>query len=228
MPCATFDLAVRMTAIRGLGRLDDAQAQAVLADLLKDRSELIRAEAVAAIAIRGSRAVVLGAAADPSWRVRLKVAEALAGYGDRDGVSTARRLLDDPGAEVERQVVRSVAAWPWETAAPVLLDALGKNAVTVRKVAAEQLAARWPSGSRFPFDAPPDRRAEALRDLQTRLPREFPDPQAKPIANASTQPPQSVSARRSKSCLPPVIFTPWPTLARRLSAPWSIWPSTEK
>ncbi len=174
------DLAVRMTAIRGLGRLDDAQAQAVLADLLKERSELIRAEAVAAIAIRGSRAVVLGAAADPSWRVRLKVAEALAGYGDRDGISTARHLLDDPSAEVERQVVRSVAAWPWETAAPVLLDALGKNAVTVRKVAAEQLAARWPSGGRFPFDAPPDRRAEALRDLQTRFPREVADPKAKP------------------------------------------------
>ena len=74
-----------MTAIRGLGQLDDAQARVTLAGLLKDRGELIRAEAVSAIALRGSRAVVLGAAADPSWRVRLKVAEALAGYGDREG-----------------------------------------------------------------------------------------------------------------------------------------------
>ena len=114
--------------------------------------------------------MVLGAAGDRSWRVRLKVAEALAGYGDRDGAAAARRLLDDPSAEVERQVVRSLAAWPWEMAGPVLLDALGKDAVTVRKLAAEQLAARWPAGGRFPFDAPPPRRAEALGELQTRYP----------------------------------------------------------
>ena len=99
--------------------------------------------------------MVLGAAGDASWRVRLKVAEALAGYGDRDGAAAARRLLDDPSAEVERQVVRSLAAWPWEMAGPVLLDALGKDAVTVRKLAAEQIAARWPAGGRFPFEAPP-------------------------------------------------------------------------
>ena len=101
--------------------------------------------------------MVLGAAGDPSWRVRLKVAEALAGYGDRDGAAAARRLLDDPSAEVERQVVRSLAAWPGEMAGPVLLDALGKDAVTVRKLAAEQLAARWPAAGRFPFEAPPAR-----------------------------------------------------------------------
>ena len=107
-----------MAAIRGLGRLDDAQAQAVLADVLKDRSELIRAEAVTAIAIRGSRAVVLGAAADPSWRVRLQVAVALAGYGYRDGVSTARRLLDDP---MPRSSGRSCDRWrPGPGQRPVL------------------------------------------------------------------------------------------------------------
>jgi len=169
------DLQVRLTAIRGLGQLDDPQARATLTDLLKDRSELIRAEAVAAIAIRGSRAVVLGAAGDSSWRVRFKVAEVLAGYGDREGAATARRLLDDPSAEVERQVVRSLAAWPWETAGPVLLEALGKNAVSVRKLASEQISARWPAAGRFPFDAQPARRVEALRELQTGYQRAFGD-----------------------------------------------------
>ena len=174
------DLEVRLAAIRGLGQLDDPQARAILADLLKDRFELIRAEAVAAIAIRGSRAVVLGAAADTSWRVRLKVAAALAAYGDRDATAghpvlrVAHRLLDDRSAEVERQVVRSLAGWPWEMAGPVLLDALSKDAVTVRKLAAEQLAARWPAGGQFPFEAPPARRAEALSDLHARYQREFP------------------------------------------------------
>ncbi len=197
------DLAVRLAAIRGLGRLDDAQARVVLSDLLKDRSELIRAEAVAAIAVRGSRAVVLGAAGDSSWRVRLKVAEALADCGDRDSAAAARRLLDDPSAEVERQVVRSLAAWPWNMAGPVLLDALGKDAVSVRKLAAEQLAVRWPAGGRFPFEAPPPRRAEALGELQTRYQREFADTKAKGSASLNlgegrgAQPEQDVHETQS-------------------------------
>jgi HEAT repeat protein len=173
------DLSVRLAAIRGLGQLPGEPSQAVLADVLKDRAELLRAEAVAAIAVHGPRAAVLGAAGDKSWRVRLKVAEVLANYGDLEGASVARRLLDDPSAEVSRQVVRSVAGWPWEVAAPVLLDALSKNTITVRKVAADQVAARWPgtvySGSpgRFPFDGTPARRAEALGRLQALYQREW-------------------------------------------------------
>ena len=78
-----------------------------------------------------------------------------------------------PGAEVERQVVRSLAAWPLEAAVPVLLDALARDAVSVRKLAAEQLAARWPGPSpvAFPCEAPPVRRAEALAELRTRYQR---------------------------------------------------------
>ncbi|MEI8373818.1 MAG: HEAT repeat domain-containing protein [Planctomycetota bacterium] len=182
------DLPVRLAAIRGLGQLDDAQVRVVLADLLKDRSELIRAEAVAAIAIRGSRAVVFAAAGDKSWRVRMKVVEALAGYGDHDGAAVARRLLDDPSAEVERQVVRSLKTWPLEMAGPVLLEALSKDAVTVRKLAAEQLAACWPAGGRFPFDALPARRAEALRELRTRYQREFGNARAEVAMPSNAQP----------------------------------------
>ncbi|MGA2253093.1 MAG: HEAT repeat domain-containing protein [Thermoguttaceae bacterium] len=187
------DLQVRLAAIHGLGQLDDTQARATLADLLKDRSELIRAEAVAAVAVRGSRAVVLGAAGDLSWRVRLKVAEALAGYGDSDGAATARHLLNDPSAEVERQVVRSLAAWPGEIAGPVLLDALGKDAITVRKLAAEQFAARWPAAGRFPFEAQPARRTEALSELQGQYQRAFGDTQVKVTTPSSPQPQAATS-----------------------------------
>jgi len=187
------DLPVRLAAIRGLGQLNDAQARSDLADLLKDRSELIRAEAVAAIAIRGSPAVVLGAASDASWRVRMKVAEALSGYSGQDGAAVARRLLDDPSAEVERQVVRSLRVWPWEMAGPVLLDALSKDAVTVRKLAAEQIAASWPAGGRFPFDAPPARRADALDELQMRYQREFGTTHAKVAVPSNSRPQVVVS-----------------------------------
>ena len=173
-----LDLSVRLAAARGLGRLDDAESRAVLAELLKDRSELMRAEALAATApptVRGQWC--LAQAGDTSWRVRLKVAEALTGYGDLDGAAAARRMLDDPSAEVERQVVRSLTAWPWEIAGPVVLDALSKDAVSVRKLAAEQLTARWPAAGRFPFDASPQRRAEVLSKLQTRYQQEFTNPQ---------------------------------------------------
>jgi HEAT repeat protein len=167
------DLSVRLASIRGLGCLEGEQVQVILTDVLQDRAELIRAEAVAALAARGSRAAALAAASDKSWRVRLKVARALAAYGDSDGASVARRLLDDPSAEVSRQVVRSLAAWPWEFAAPVLLEALSKDTITVRKAAAEELAARWPSSGRFPFEGTPARRVEALRQLQAKYQHEY-------------------------------------------------------
>lgn len=162
------ELSVRLAAVRGLGELDDPNAQPLLAELLKDRAELTRAEAVAAIALHGPEARVLAAAKDPSWRVRLKVAAALAGYKDAAASAAARRMLSDPGAEVQRQVVRSLASWPLESAVPVLLDALARDAVSVRKLAAEQLAIRWPEAGRFPYDAPPARRAEALAALRER------------------------------------------------------------
>ena len=148
---------------------------AELAELLKDRAELIRAEAVAAITAHGSQSAVLAAARDPSWRVRLKVAVALAGYANADGAAAARRMLNDPSAEVERQVVRSLAAWPLEAAVPLLLDALARDAVSVRKLAAEQIASRWPGPSpgAFPYEASPARRAEALAELRARYQREF-------------------------------------------------------
>jgi HEAT repeat protein len=170
------ELSVRLAAVRALGELDDKTARAELAELLKDRAELIRAEAVSAIAAHGSQSAVLAAARDPSWRVRLKVAAALVGYANADGAAAARRLLNDPSAEVERQVVRSVASWPLEMAVPVLIDALARDAVSVRKLAATQLDARWPAptpGGAFPSDAPPSRRAEALAELKARYQREF-------------------------------------------------------
>ncbi len=166
------NLDVRLAAIRGLGELDNEKSRAMLAELFKDRAELIRAEAVATAAAHGAKAAVLSAAGDSSWRVRMKVAEALAGYCDADGDGAARRMLSDPGAEVQRQAVRSVAAWPAVSAVPVLLDALDRDAMSVRKLAAKQLALRWHSDVRFPYEAPPARREEALAELRARYQRE--------------------------------------------------------
>ena len=105
---------------------------------------------------------MLAAARDPSSRVRLKVAAAFARSANPAASAAARRMLNDPSAEVERQVVRSLASWPLEAAVPVLLDALTRNAASVRKLAADQLRRAGRESGRFPCEAPPARRAEAL------------------------------------------------------------------
>ena len=92
---------------------------------------------------------MLDAAHDESWRVRLCVAEALRAYADRDGAAVARRLLDDPSAEVERKTVLALANWPLEQAGPLLLEAMSKLAFLTRKTAAEQLAVPLAAGRRI-------------------------------------------------------------------------------
>ena len=160
------DLQVRVTAIGSLGNLGDGQAIATLADLLKDRSDRMRSEAVTALAHAGAKQIVLGAAGDASWRVRLRVAQALAAYPDREGVGAATTMLNDQSAEVQRQAVLSAAQWPLALSGPILLEALGKDALLTRKTAADRLTALWPAAAEFPADALPQRRAEALQQLQ--------------------------------------------------------------
>jgi len=166
------ELSVRLAAIDALGELGDGQACATLTGLLKDRTDRIRAETVAALERAGAKATVLGAAGDPSWQVRLRVARAVAGYPDRDGISVARRLLDDPSAEVQHCVALAVGHWPLAQGGPVLLEAMSKPALWTRRTAIEQLAARWPAASDFPVEADPSRRQQALGELQARFQRE--------------------------------------------------------
>ena len=155
---------------------------------------MIRAEAVAAIAAHGTQAAVLAAARDPSWRVRLKVAVALGGFANADHAKPPwRRMLNDPGAaEVERQVVRSLAAWPLgDRRADSHRRPCLEHAVSVRKLAAEQLASRWqgPSPGAFPCEAPPARRAEALAELRARYQREYGAGNTGFSRNAESSPP---------------------------------------
>jgi HEAT repeat protein len=170
------ELAVRLAAIAALGQWGDGQSRALLAELLKDHSEGIRAETVSALAHAGAEAAVLSAAGDASWRVRLKVAQALEAYCDRDGAAAARKLLDDPSAEVQRRMVLALAKWPLEQAGPLLLEALGKPAYSTRKTAATQLALRWPPAGEFPVHDLPLRRAKALDELTMRFRQQFAAP----------------------------------------------------
>ena len=160
------ELRVQTAAVAGLGMLGGDRSQNALEELLQHRSERIRSEAVAALARLNAGQVVLEAAGDDSWRVRLRVARALAAWPDRKTAAVAEQLLDDPSVEVQREVVASLARWPLDRAGPLLLRAMGKAALLTRKSAAEQLADRWPPAAEFPVEGPPDRRAKVLEKLQ--------------------------------------------------------------
>lgn len=156
---------VRHAAIAALGILNTPEALAMLQKLVKDPNYSVRAQAVSALAAAKDEKPVLEAAGDESWRVRRKVADALASFPDRDAASTAERLLDDNSAEVQLAAVRAIQAWPLERSGPILLAAMCKPAFVTRKAAAEQLSAQWPPAKEFPVEGPAERRADVLKKL---------------------------------------------------------------
>jgi HEAT repeat protein len=168
------DLRVRTAAVAALGQLGGRQAQDALQGLLaKHQPERLRTEAVTALAKLGAKKSVLDASGDESWRVRAKVAEALAAWPDVEGAAAARRLLDDPSGEVQRAALGATDKWPLELAGPILLSAMSCDGFMTRKTAAGQLAARWPPAGEFPVEGPTARRAEVLGRLQSRFRQEF-------------------------------------------------------
>jgi HEAT repeat protein len=163
---------VRAVAVAALGDLGSEEAHAMLSKLKKSRSELTRAASVTALAAAGMRDEVEAAAKDTSQHVRLAVAQTL-GQAAQEGrqvaaqsVATAQDLTRDASAEVQRQAITSLAAWPIEQAGPVLLLALSEGGYTARKEAAKQLADRWPAAAGFPVDAVAERRGTALAELK--------------------------------------------------------------
>jgi HEAT repeat protein len=159
------DVHVRHAAIAALGTLGTPEALAKLEKMLKDQNDSIRAQAVSALVEAKAQKPVLEASGDQSWRVRRKVAEALASITGRDAAAAAQRLLDDNSAEVQLAVVRALKAWPLDQSGPILLAAMTQSAFVTRKAAAEQLAAQWPAAKEFPIEGPPERRAEVLKKL---------------------------------------------------------------
>jgi HEAT repeat protein len=167
------DARVHQAAVAGLGVLGTTEALETLQKLLKDPNDAIRAQAVCALATAKAEKSVIDAAADPSWRVRRKAADALALFPDPTAASAAQRLLDDGSSEVQLAAVRATEAWPLERSGPILLAAMSKPALITRKTAAEQLAAKWPPAKEFPVEGPPDRRAEMLNKLNPAFRAQF-------------------------------------------------------
>lgn len=167
------DPAVRHEAIEAMGRVGGEQARATLLELAHSGGEAQRAAALTALAAAGDRNALVAAASDEAWRVRLAVARALARDPGREGARLARRLLADASPEVQAATVEAVAAWPLELAGPVWLEALSQETFRTRKVAAEQLSARWAPARRFDPQAAPPQREQLCRELGDEWAREF-------------------------------------------------------
>jgi HEAT repeat protein len=190
------DLTVRFTAIELLGQTGGEAASAKLKKLAGDHAELVRVAAVRALAAQKDRESVEAAAADQSWRVRRAVATALKAWPDRHSATLVQQFLTDVSMEVEREAVRTISAWPMEQSGSLLMAAMESPNYLTRKEAAAQLADRWPAAAGFPLDAPAERRAELLGELQSKWIAEFGNIDHDAIAQANAKKPRADSAAR--------------------------------
>ncbi|HEX5443986.1 MAG TPA: HEAT repeat domain-containing protein, partial [Pirellulales bacterium] len=194
-----YRIEVRFAAIAALGRLGGQQSREAL-EKLEHEPEAIWAAAITALAAIDARDTVFAAADSPSWHVRKAAAGALARWPDDQSARLVRRLMTDPSLEVQKQLVAALADWPLPQAGPLLLDAMERGGYLPRKLAAAQLAERWPAAEEFSADAPPRRRAEMLASLvgawgerQTAVPVEPAAPQTT-AANGAISPERLAAA----------------------------------
>ncbi len=163
------DVDVRLAAIAGLGLIEPTSpdAKTELKQLTGNSAELTRAAAYEALLDSSDNLDELAAASqDKSWRVRRIAASALVRHDSERSSDIAERLVADGNADVAAQMIKSVEQWSLERAGQVLFKAMEGTAYMPRKLAAEQLARRWPPAKRFEINATADRRGELLADLE--------------------------------------------------------------
>jgi HEAT repeat protein len=159
-----YDLTVRLAAIEALGKLPGSDNTTRLHALAADSADTIRAAAVESLARRGESAAVAGAAKDTSWRVRAAVADNLHTMTAQKREPLARAFLADASLEVQRRMVRALAAWPLEDAVPLLLAAIEGPTAATRRDAADLLQKRWREAAKLSPQSPRERlAAEAAR-----------------------------------------------------------------
>lgn len=192
---ADADLGVRLAAVAALGRIASPTARQELRRLAESDGEAFRAAAVTALVALGDKQALRRAASDRSPYVRLRAARLLAEVQPSDApddevTAAAWRLLHDGGGDVQSEVVRSIARWPWRHAAPLYLEGLASQVYAVRKAAHERLSERWPPARDFPWQVAPAESAALLESLREEFARSHPPgderetehPDAMPVA----------------------------------------------
>src|SRR5690606_24181008 len=157
---------VRIAAVSALAHIREPAAVDLARQALHDSSEALRAEAVEALAALGQMEEARTAIADQSWRGRKAVARTLAPDPSAAARRIAENLLTDPSVDVQREALAAIADWPSEMCEPLFFHAIERGGYLARKMAAEQLARRWPPALEFSADWTPEQRAESLRRLR--------------------------------------------------------------
>lgn len=176
---ADADLGVRLAAVAALGRIASPTARQELRRLAESDGEAFRAAAFEALMSMGDKQALRRAASDRSPYVRLRAARLLAEAQPSDApddevMAAAWRLLQDGGGDVQSEVVRSIARWPWRHAAPLYLEGLASQVYAVRKAAYERLSERWPPARDFPWQVLPAESAALLEALREEFARSHP------------------------------------------------------
>lgn len=191
-----YRLEVRLAAIAALGRLGGAEARQAL-EKLEHEPEAIWAAAIAALAALDARETVCANAGNSSWHVRKEVARALGRWPDDESSKIVRQLATDPSIEVQKELIAALADWPLPQAGPLLLNAMERAGYLPRKLAAAQLAERWPVAEEFSADAPDERRTETLAMLARRWGEEHGAARVEASLNTLTEePPTGPSPER--------------------------------
>lgn len=197
------DLGVRLAAVAALGRIASPTARQELRRLAESDGEAFRAAAVTALVAMGDKHALRRAASDRSPYVRLRAARLLAEVQPSDApddevTAAAWRLLHDGGGDVQAEVMRSTARWPWRHAAPLYLEGLASQVYAVRKAAHERLSERWPPARDFPWQLAPAESAALLESVREEFARSFP-----PDGEHETEHPDAIPVARLPSATSP-------------------------
>ncbi len=133
---------VRMSAAKGLGRIQSPQSIETLILLLQDKVPGVREEAGRAIQAIGEASVpkLLETLQDHNWRIRLRAVEALALLKPQEAVGPLMTVvLKDSDTAVRQDAVRALGQIGDPRAIPLLLSSLALNTPSLRLPAIEAL-----------------------------------------------------------------------------------------
>ena len=200
---ADRDWIVRRSAIASLALLGDDEAIGQLEQLLHDPGEIVRAEAVTALAHTSAWQLTAQALGDESRRVREALAASLAERRDSAAHSLAEQLVTDRAVTVQAAVLAATHDWPHNMAGDVLIGGLTSQAAATRHGCRDELLRRWPAAQALILDVESTlsgshRSESALTDLRKRWHAEFGDAhalaqKAVPAQDAGTATNMSVS-----------------------------------
>ena len=147
---------VRIAAIRGLSILHTDESVGVILSLVGDPSKAIRAEIVIALGQIGLHDKVYQMSDDPGWEVRMAVARELAKSDNPRTHAIAQKYLHDASVQVQLATLASLRHRHPESAAELLFDAMGGNALETRTQATEMLARYWEPARQYQPNGRPE------------------------------------------------------------------------